>query len=90
MDSDVIGAKNKTEMLNMASDALGGFSFKLILFLYLIFIIVCSDVFIDKILSKFDSAVDMHVPTTYGTLIQGAILVVSYIFTDVLIKMEVL
>lgn len=90
MDGDIIAPKGRSEMMNMTSDMLGGFNFRILLFLYLIFIIICSDVFVDRVLTKFDGAVDMHVPTTYGTCVQGGLLVGAFVVADVLVKMEVL
>lgn len=55
-------------------------SVKLFIALFIIFIIVVSDVFTNNIIAKFgDNAVVGRCPTTWGTVLQGIFLVIFYI-----------
>lgn len=62
-------------------------NFKLLFFIFITFILITSDVFVDKILSKFDGASENRNPTTKGSFIQGFVLVLFYIMFDVIIKL---
>lgn len=82
------GGKNKPD--DLAGAFAGVFSLanlKLLFILFLIFLFINSDMFIDRMLGKVDGAVaDGRMPTTKGTILQGTILVLLYIMADVLIK----
>ena len=47
--------------------------------LFFVFLMVCSDVFDARILSKIPGASNMGVATSTGTIIQAMFLIVSYI-----------
>lgn len=66
------------------------FDFKMMIILFLLFIIITSDVFVDRILSRFGGAVNLNIPTTWGTVLQGLLLVFSYVLFDILVTYEVL
>ena len=71
-------------------DAISGIHWKMIIFLFLIYIIVTSDVFINRILTNFKDSTGVYTsdvcPNTRGTVIQGLFLVLFYIVIDTLIK----
>jgi hypothetical protein len=45
-------------------------------------LLLSSDVFVERVLSKIDAAVDMGHPTSYGTVIQGILLVLCALVLD--------
>lgn len=57
---------------------------------FIIFIVVSSNVFIDRVLTNFSGAVDLHTPNTYGTVIQGIFLVCAYILVEWAIDKKIL
>lgn len=67
----------------MTSPALQAFydvhTFFFCFMLFILYLIIHSDVFLDGVLSKFDGALVGNYATTYGTLIQGGTLLGSYI-----------
>lgn len=66
----------------LLSSIFGCIRYKFFLFLFFLFLIVSSDVFIVRLLSKVDDATVMGTPTNYGKLIQGACLVASGMIVD--------
>lgn len=72
----------------------GGLNVKLLLLLYLLFIFLTSDVFMDKILRNIghETVADQSTitTTTYGSAIQGILLVLFYIVIDILIKKNII
>lgn len=60
------------------------------IFLFIVFLLLSSDVFIDQALSRFNGAVDAGIPTSIGVVIQGIFLVVGYILIDTLTASAIL
>lgn len=56
----------------------------------LIFIIISSDVFINRALAKFRGAVDYKCPTSWGTFLQGLFLVFACILVDAAIHQKII
>ncbi len=90
LDSDPIMTKAPDDFTSLITDGLSGIEYKLIFFLVLIFLIVTSDVFANRVLSKFKGAVDYKYPTNYGTLLQAMFLVIFYIIIDTGIKYKII
>jgi hypothetical protein len=64
---------------------------KLILALFLIFVVVVSDVFTNSIIAGFgEKAVRCRSPTPWGTVLQGIFLVLFYVIALYLIEHRVL
>jgi hypothetical protein len=53
-------------------------SSKILIFLFLIFLFVTSDIFTYNVISKFDGACVGRTVTTFGTILQGISLVIFY------------
>ena len=69
--------------------SLGSTKLKLAVFLFIIFIIINSDVFVDKVLStKSETFAIGRSITTKGVIAQGAIVSVCYILLSVLVENE--
>jgi hypothetical protein len=85
----VSNAYKPTDFDPMLGEIISGVNYKLILFLFLLYIFITSDVFLDRMLSKVDGASAQACTTcttTYGTIIQGTLLVIGYMIMDILIK----
>ena len=63
---------------------------KLVTFLFIIFLFVSSDIFIEKFLSRFNNTTIGREPTVKGTIVQGIVLVLLFIFVDIILKMGLL
>jgi hypothetical protein len=63
---------------------------KSVIILYLLFLFVCSDAFVNSILSKFVGAVNEREPTNVGIMVMGIFLVIGVIVGQYLVKNEVL
>ena len=67
------------------------YNFKLLLSLFLTFILVVSDVFTNSILSSFgEKAVMGRTPTMWGIVLQGIFLVIGYAIATYLIRHGIL
>jgi hypothetical protein len=85
--------KNKPDDLaGVLAGVVGWGNIKLIVFVFLIFIFINTDMFIDKVLgTMFSDAVDTgRTPNTKGTMIQSLVLVLLYICADILIKYHII
>jgi len=59
------------------------------IFLFILFILISTDVFIDRMLSTKDHKyAEAGHCTTNGTLVQGVILILGYILIDTLVEMD--
>lgn len=69
--------------------SIGMNTFKAALFLFVLFIFISSDVFIDRVLSTSDNKyVEGRQATTSGVVVQGIILSIGYILIDILIRCD--
>lgn len=84
LDSDpIVTSCGPDDFASLITDGLGGIQYKLVLFLFLIFLIITSDVFTNRVLTSFKGAVDYKSPTNYGAFLQGIFLVLFYIIINV-------
>jgi hypothetical protein len=66
-------------------------NYKSNILLFMIFIFVMNKYFINNVLIKFNKAVEPNGSTTqYGTVIQGVILVISYICLSMLVEHDII
>lgn len=72
------------------TDILSKIQWKLFGIILFVFIMLSSDVFINRVLVKFDGAVDHKYPTSYGTVLQGLFLVIACIFIDVAVRQKII
>lgn len=63
---------------------------KLSIFLFLLFILVSSDVFVDKVLSTFNGLTSGDQPTGSGVVVQGVIMSLSYILINILMEKDLI
>lgn len=91
MDADALpNYKESSDLAALIADGLYSIQYKLLIFTLLIFVLVSSDIFINRVLSKFNDAVDYKTPTSWGVTIQGLFLVLSMIILDALVKNSII
>ena len=89
-DSDPIYEAGSRDLISSLTDIVSGVQYKLLIFMFVIFLFVSSDMFIMRLLSRFSGAVDMKTPTNYGTILQGTFIVLACIVIDGLINQKVI
>lgn len=89
-DYDAIKATPPDSFAAIAAGALSGIHYKTYFFMLLIFYFVSTDLFIGTILAQVDGAVETKYPTTYGTFIQGIVLVLAMIVVNALVAHDIL
>jgi hypothetical protein len=73
--------------IDIFADFFGGVNYKIIFFLFAIFMFINSDIFIEKVLNRFDGAVEGRATVTNrGTIISGIMLILFYMTFDMLIR----
>jgi hypothetical protein len=81
---DSLKASPPSDFISLLGGMFSGIRCKFLVLLFVFFLLISSDVFVDRVLSKVDSAVNMDRPTSYGTVIQGMLLVMCVLVLDVL------
>jgi len=89
-DSEPIDAADSGTFLSMIMDAVGGIQFKFLGILFLVYLFVSSDIFILGLLDRIPGAVDYKAPTTYGSLLTAAALVMIMFVMDPLIRQKII
>ncbi len=74
--------KSPSDFLSLVGSAIKGVRCKFLILLFVFFLLISSDVFVDRVLSKIDDAVNMGHPTSYGTIIQGVLLIICVMVLD--------
>jgi len=92
IEEEVDGSSKRPDsFISILADFFGSLNYKLIIILFLSYVFVMSDLFLDKILQKVDGCVENHVQLTpKGTLINGVIIILLYMSADLLIKAKVI
>ena len=91
LDSEPISvSKAPDDFGSMVFELIASINFKMAFLLLVVYLLLTSDVFINRVLSKFPGAVEYKNSTSYGTVITGVLLVLFYMCTDVLIRAGVL
>lgn len=92
VDSDpiMVSGRCPDDFTSIVLDIVGSIQFKLFGMMLLIFIIISSDVFINRVLSGFQGAVDQKCPTSWGTFLQGLFLVLTCVLIDAAIHQKII
>lgn len=93
LDIDTDTDEKKPALLKMMVSGLCSIKYKMLMFLFILFIFVTSDVFNGTLLKKIDGAIsqDDHLSATpYGVVIQGIVLVIAFSVLQFLIEKNVL
>lgn len=89
--SDSPSASGKPALLMIAVNALYSIKYKSLIFLFILFILITSDVFVSMLLKKLNGAVDDRGDATpYGTVMQGLTLVLAYMVLNFCIDQEII
>jgi len=75
--------KQPDEFSTVIADAISGVNIKVLISLFLIFMVITSDVFVARVLSNVTGATEYKHPTNYGTVLQGIFLVFLFLLVDV-------
>lgn len=65
-------------------------NFKVLVAIFVLFVLVVSDVFTNNVVSGFGGAVKCRTPTSYGTVVQGIFLVIFYALAVNLIEGDII
>lgn len=92
VDSDPIIVSRKTpdDFTSVALDIASHIQFKFLGLMLLMFIIISSDVFVNRVLSKFKGAVDGKCPANWGVFLQGLFLVMVMTLIDGLVRQKII
>lgn len=90
-DSDPIrvGSREPDSMVGMFTDMITNIQWRHYMLLFIVLIFSSTDVFINRIMSKFPAAVDGRCLSSYGTLIQVFIVIMVMIVVDMFISQGV-
>ena len=91
-DSDpiMLSGKCPDDFTSIVLDLFGSIQYKLFGLMLIVFVIASSDVFINRILSRFKGAVDVKHPTSWGVFLQGMFITLSCIILDAAIHQKIL
>lgn len=76
----------KSDFVEIGQGIVTCINVKVAFFLFLLCMIIFSDVFIDNVLLKIPESVESGCTTTKGTIIQIGIVSIGYIFIDFLVQ----
>lgn len=83
--------KSGDDFLSMITDFVKKLPIKLAIFIFIIFIILKSDVYINNVLAKFNGTVNYtNQTTTKGEIISGIFLVLGFLCLDLIIQYNIL
>lgn len=81
--------KQKNDLIGLSGDLITSLNFKLASFVYLIGVMIFSDVFAENILSNISGIYENGEISTKGTMIQLLLLCIVILIMDLLIKTNV-
>lgn len=88
---EVVREDPPSDLTSVVSGAFETIPFKLLAYIFIIYIFVSSDIFAKRILSGIDGAVSMNsVPSTYGTVLTGLLLVSATATAHVLLQKKII
>jgi hypothetical protein len=88
MPARSVGPPN--DFTTIVTDIFHGIQYKLLGLVLMMYLILNSDVFINRILGSFAGAVDGKCATTYGTVVSGLIFCIWLIIIDLAIKQKII
>lgn len=80
----------KTDFVNASSSVIGNINFKLIFYMFLLGIILFSDLFISNVLTHIPDSVDGEYVTNKGTMIQLLVYSLGLLVFDLVIKYDII
>lgn len=92
-DSDLI-VTDSDNLVSIIGDIFRSLHFKLFVLLFIVFIFLNSDVFINRILAQFAGTVTVQTigsqTTSWGSVVQASVFIVTGILLDALIQQKIL
>lgn len=82
--------KKSDDFISIIMNTLSNIPYKMAFLLFLVFILIMSDIFHDYVLIQFDGAIIEGRVSSYGHIIQGIGLVLFYVIFDTLIQNRVI
>lgn len=90
-DSTPLNINTNPPLVKLITSAIYEIKYKSLIFLFIIFILMTSDVFVNVMLKKIKGATDEHgLATPYGAVIQGFMLVICYMILNFLVAQDLL
>lgn len=88
-DSETPSKKcNKSDFMKLSGNLLSNINWKVSFLLFIVGMLIFSDVFIDNVLRQFSGTVEVECTTTKGTMMQLTCIVLVYIFLDLMVKYD--
>lgn len=88
-DSAPITTRAPDDITSVFTDLVSRIQFKFLAFMFIAFIMLNSDSFVNRVLSTIEGAVDFKTPSSWGVCLQGMFLVIIMIVLDGLIGLKV-
>jgi hypothetical protein len=80
----------QTDLMKLSGSVLSNINYKVAFMLFVISILLFSDIFIDAVIRPIDGAIEGECTTTKGTIIQLIFLVIAYIILDLVVKYDIM
>jgi len=92
LDSDpiVISGVQPDDLASIIVDIAGNIQYKLFGLMLVVYLIINSDVFTNRVLDNFKGAVNLKCPTSWGTVLQGVFLVLACVIIDAIIRQKII
>ena len=78
--------ESRDDLIGMSMGFAENLNYKVAIFLFFASMIIFSDLFIERILMRFQGSVEGDCPTSKGTIIQITFLIIFYLVVDLLVK----
>ena len=91
-DSDPIFAKTsiRHDLTAILADTVAGIDFKIVFLIYIVYIMLSTDIFITRILGRFSGAIEYNQPTSWGVILQGTFFVLAYLIINGLNRQKII
>ena len=80
----------KTDLMKMTGNLITAVNYKVAFLLFIVSMVIFSDVFIDNIILSFSETTEGECTTTKGTMLQLMFMVVAYIILDLVVQYDLL
>lgn len=91
-DSDpiIVTTRCPDNFAGMTVDILSHIQYKFLSLMLIMFLMLNSDVFINRVLGQFSGTLDHKYPTNWGIFLQGMFLVICMLIIDIFIRQKVI
>ena len=81
---DTMTKPKKVSIGDMFLDLIKKIKYKYVFWIFILFILLNSDIMVNNVISKFSGAVEQRNPTGYGVFIQGLVFSLCFLIIDAL------